>query len=582
MAVLALAIIAFLGGALANFQAATFRANWLGLPSGQGIAFWALFAIYFPAVTGIMSGVNMSGDLKDPARSIPRGTLAAVAIGFVVYLIQILLCGGAQSRTQLVDASFETLASQALFGAGYLVIAGVFAATLSSALGSFLGAPRVLQAVAKDNIIRILHPFAKGTAGSDEPRRALLLTLVITVGVILWASATPGGGAFNAIAALVTMFFLYTYGMINLAAFVESFAGNPSFRPSFRYYHWLPAVLGAVACAGVAFLIDPLAALVAALILLTLYVVLHRYVMKVRYGDARWGFVYSRVRRNLLKLSAMSAHPKNWRPIVLVLTGDPQKRFTMAMFALWIGAERGLVTLARVLEGDIKELSGRRETAVGQLRKFLKENEYEALATVVVSKSLDAGLSALIQGHPVGPLRPNLVMMGWPASPERGRSVVEHIATVRLLGMSTILVKEDGLPRPYGRRRIDIWWGGQANGSLMVLLAHLLKLNWEWSTATIRLLRLLDDEAGRDPATEATKQLLEKARVIGEVSVLISDSSLSEVIQRHSKDASVVLLGFSVPEVETAGEFQERFEEMLVNLPTTLLVCSSGDADVLA
>jgi hypothetical protein len=439
-----------------------------------------------------------------------------------------------------------------------------------------------LQAVARDDIIRVLHPFAKGSIPGDEPRRALVLTLGITMAVILWASGASEGGAFNAIAAVVTMFFLYTYGMVNLAAFVESFAGNPSFRPRFRFYHWLPTAIGAAACAGTAFLIDPLAAVAAALILLTLYIVLRRNVLKVRYGDARWGFVYSRVRKHLLTLSSMTAHPKNWRPIVLVLTGNPQNRLTMVMYALWIGEERGMVTLARVLEGDFEELSGRRETAINQFRRFLSENDYTALSTVVVSKSLDAGLSALIQGHPVGPLRPNLVVMGWSSDPDRGLSMVQHISAVRRLGMSTILVKDGGLPKPYGRRRIDVWWRGQANGSLMVLLAHLLKLNWEWSRANIRLLRLLDDEAGREPATGALRKLLGEARVDGEVSVLISEDSFTDVLQRHSRDASVVFLGFNVPEVETAGEFQERFGEMLVELPTTLLVCSSGEADVLA
>ena len=116
------------------------------------MSFWVVFAIYFPAVTGIMAGVNMSGDLKDPGRSI-RGDPAAVGAGLLIYGAQMLLCGGAQSRAQLTGASFETMRAQALFGAGFLVVAGVFAATISSAIGSLLGAPRVLQAVARDQVI---------------------------------------------------------------------------------------------------------------------------------------------------------------------------------------------------------------------------------------------------------------------------------------------------------------------------------------------------------------------------------------------------------------------------------------------
>ena len=266
MGILVLSILAFMSGALLHFDAKVFSQNWSPAFSGEGMSFWSVFAIYFPAVTGIMAGVNMSGDLKDPGRSIPLGTFAAVGVGLVIYLAQILIVGGAQSRTQLLTASFETLGGQALFGLGFLVIAGVFAATLSSAIGSFLGAPRVLQAVARDQVIPLLRPFARGTAKGNEPRRALWLTLVITVVIIIWASLDSSGGAFNALAAVVTMFFLYTYGMVNLAAFVESFADNPSFRPSFRYYHWIPAMIGALACGATAFLIDPLAAVIAAVL----------------------------------------------------------------------------------------------------------------------------------------------------------------------------------------------------------------------------------------------------------------------------------------------------------------------------
>ncbi len=581
MAFLALAIVAFLGGAAVNFQVDVFRQNWSAVYASHEMSFWTMFALYFPAVTGIMAGVNMSGDLKEPARSIPMGTLAAVGTSFIVYLVQIVLVGGAQTRIQLIDSSFETLCQQALFGSGFLVVAGVFAATLSSAIGSFLGAPRVLQAVARDDLFRLLRPFAKGSARSDEPRRALLLTLSITAAVIFWASEDSGGTAFNVIAAVVTMFFLYTYGMINLAAFVESSAGNPSFRPRFRCFHWSSAGLGAAACVGTALLIDAVAAIVAVVLVALIYATLSRKILKVRFGDARWGFVFSRVRANLLKLSTMPSHPKNWRPIVLVLTGKPEDRLTMVAFALWIGAERGLVTLARVLVGELDELARPRETAISQLNKFLAENDFRALSTVVVFKSLDDGLNALIQAHPVSPLQPNTVMMGWSDDLQRCESFVELLNSVRLLNKSLVLVRDGGLHNVHGKRRIDVWWRGRENGSLMVLLTHLLTLNIEWSDASVRLLRLIRDEAGRKPATEALEKLLDTARVAGEAAVIASEDGFAEVLHRHSMDASVVLMGFNVPTISASREFQGRFDAMLEGLPTTLLVCSSGEADIL-
>ncbi len=582
MTVLGLSIVAFLSGSLMNFESARFVENWLPAYSGSGMSFWRTFAIYFPAATGIMAGVNMSGDLKDPGRAIPVGTFMAVGTGFVIYLVQILAVGGAQSRFALVEAPFETLCAQAPWGTGFLVVAGVFAATLSSALGSFLGAPRVLQAVSRDHVIDQLAPFAQGSRKGDEPHRALWLTLAITVAVILWAGTDVHGGAFNTLAAVVTMFFLYTYGMVNLAALLESAAGNPSFRPRFRYYHWLPAMAGAVACAGTAVLIDPLAASLAAVAVCILYTVLRRKVLRVRFGDARWGFFFSRMRHYLMKLSTAAVHPKNWRPTILVLTGNPATRYTMAMVALWLGAERGLVTLAQVLVGDLERIGRLRSTAIEQLDAFIRENHFEALSAVVVAENLDLGIFSLLQGHAVNPLTPNLVIMGWSSEPDRAETFVDHMATVRLLNMSLVVICDHGLPARRRRHRIDVWWQGRENGPLMVLLAHLLTLNGDWSDARIRLIREIPDEAGRQPVAEAMASLLADARVDAEVQILVSTDPFIQVVHRHSADATMVFIGFFPPDKADAHQFQRNFEKILASLPTTLLICSSGKADLMA
>lgn len=578
MTILVLSILAFLGGAACHFQKSLFLENWTSSPGN--LSFWALFAIYFPAVTGIMAGVNMSGDLKNPGRAIPLGTLAAVAVGFVIYAAQIILCGGSQTESQLLNESFETLCRQALFGAGFLVIAGVFAATLSSALGSFLGAPRILQAIARDKIIPPLQFFARGSVRGDEPRRALWLTLVISSAIIYWAADDAQGQAFNTLAAIVTMFFLYTYGMVNLAAFTESFAANPSFRPRFKFYHWLPALFGALGCAAAALLIDAPAALAAAGILAILFFFLRRRFLQTRFGDARWGFGFSRLRETLYQLAKMPASPKNWRPNVLVMIGNPDERYTLAMYALWIGASRGMVTMARVLVGKLDERLNHRKTAIDQLNSFLAENDFKALSTVVVSRDLDEGLSALLQGHPIGPLQPNIVLMGWPSDPVRSVSFIHHLRSAKLLGLSLLLLHDQGLPDWNSALRVDIWWRGRKNGSLMVLLAHLLTLNWQWAGAAIRIIRLIQEEAGRQPADEALQQLVHDARIRAEVQILVSQDHFPEVLHRHSSHASLVIIGFEVPEEDQMQEFYHHFDLILDHLPTTLLVYSSGEADM--
>lgn len=582
MTIMGLSVLAFMGGAANHFQQEIFLQNWSSGYSDPSITFWKVFAIYFPAVTGIMAGVNMSGDLENPGRSIPAGILASVVVGFIIYGSQILLCGGAQARHQLLATSFETLCSQAIFGASPLVVAGVFAATLSSAIGSFLGAPRVLQAVARDRLIPQIRLFSRGSVRGDEPRRALWLTLGIAAAIIVWAGEDMQGNAFNILAAVVTMFFLYTYGMVNLAAFVESFAGNPSFRPKFKYYHWIPAMCGAAGCAATAVLINLPAAVMAAAFVAIVYFLLRQTALQTRFGDARWGFVYSRLRDNLLRLAVLPVHPKNWRPTILVLTGNPATRFTMVRYALWFGEQRGLVTLARILVGDLGEIAPRRQTAVDQLDRFLQENNFDALSTVVVSRSLDEGLTGLLQSHPISPLQPNIVLMGWSSDPDRCNSFVRHLNSVQILGMSIVVLKDNGLPVKKSNRRIDIWWRGRKNGSLMVLLSHLLTLNWEWSDADIRVFRLINDAAGIQPAAVSLRRLVDAACIDAKIEVVVSRSFSREVLQRYSKDASVVFLGFTVPEEGAAREFQRRYEETLSGLPTILMVCSSGKADFLA
>ena len=171
----------------------------------------------------------MSGDLKSPERSIPWGTLLAIVFTFFIYLLQLVLVSGSSTRADLKSAPFEALQTMSIFGP--LIILGVFSATLSSALGSFLGAPRILQAMGRDGLMKILMFFSKGAGPSDEPQRATILTFIIAMSII-WA------GDLNAIAEIISMFFLIAYGTINLSAFVESKGGNPSFRPKFKFFHW--------------------------------------------------------------------------------------------------------------------------------------------------------------------------------------------------------------------------------------------------------------------------------------------------------------------------------------------------------
>ena len=596
LAVLILSIVAFLGGAAWLFDSATFVENLHAAPAELAgrLGFWTLFAIYFPAVTGIMAGVNMSGDLANPSRSLPRGTLLGVLVGFLVYGAQILLSGGALSRADLIERPYDSLVYLAsLAHLGPAVAAGVFAATLSSAIGSFVGAPRVLQALSRDDIIRPLRPFAAGSARGDEPRRALLLTAAITVAVLLMAGGGGGGAALNTLASIVTMFFLATYGVTNLAAFVEAFSGNPSFRPRFRAFHWATALAGTIGCGATALLIDPLAAVAAGVVVAGIYYSIRRREFQASFGDARWGYLYARVRDNLLRLEERR-DAKNWRPTALVLSGNPHSRLSLVRFAVWLEAGRGVVTLAHLLVGDIHELAQARRAARAELQAFVQINRLPAFVETAVVSDFGEGLKILLQTHSLGPLKPNMVLFGWCADRERVDAYVANLHCAVEIDMSLVLLIDRGTPpmRGLDRRRfvrsaagdsprVDVWWRGLRNGSLMLILAHLLQGNRAWARTRIRVLRECRADDEEDAHLELSA-LVEAARIEAEVRVVVSERPFREVLVEESGDATLVFLGFRLRPQGEAAEFQAHLQALTAGLPTTLLVHSSGEADLLA
>jgi amino acid transporter len=231
-----------------------------------------------------MAGANMSGDLANPSKSIPRGTLTAIFVTGLVYVSQAVLLGACRTSDELTANSL-VMRDVAVWP--MLITVGVFAATLSSALGSMMGAPRILQAFARDDVFHSLRVFGAGTDAGNEPRRATVCTFVIAqCGIML--------GDLNAIVPVITMFFMITYGLLNLATFYEAVTGNPSYRPSFRSCHWSPSLLGAIACLGVMFLINWVWAIASIMIIGAL----HWYI-GFRQIEGHWGDINSGVASNV-------------------------------------------------------------------------------------------------------------------------------------------------------------------------------------------------------------------------------------------------------------------------------------------
>ncbi|HJO95677.1 MAG TPA: amino acid permease [Victivallales bacterium] len=587
--ILILSILVFMFGAAGKMNLTNLIANRNAV---KGVPIFIMFAIFFPAVTGIMAGVNMSGDLKNPGHSVTVGTFYAIGIATVVYAVEIFICGSAFSRDILINHPFMSLVDNAVFGLGFLVVLGVFCATLSSAIGSFLGAPRILRALSKDKIIPGLLPFSKRSLSSSEPRRALLLTLIISIAVLTWAGLQitdhTGKDPLNVIAEIVSMFFLYTYGMINMAAFVESFGGNPSFRPKFKYFHWSIALAGTVICIILSFLISLSAAIIAMIFFTLIFLIARRQELTQSFGDARRGFVYSRIRNNLIKLSAMPFNPKNWRPSIAVLTGnlDERKdRLSMLKFAVNFEGHKGVVSVVEFIEGKFSKLKTEREEKITRLNDFLIFNNfYSVFPEVVVSKSFDEGLSNFLQAHSIGPIKPNIIILGCPTNRFRKKPFIRHLNMISDLDKSFIIFKKpdniDDPIIPFGKY-IDIWWRGRKNGSLMLILAYILVSNPLWKDISIRIIRIVDKAQYFTNAKKDLDNMISESRIPASAKVIISED-FSVTLQQTSKDSAAVFMGTNVPNIENTDGFFKIIENNTINMPPVFYIYSSGDADLLA
>jgi amino acid transporter len=499
--------------------------------SGQN--FWSVFAIFFPAVTGIMSGVSMSGDLKDPSRSIPRGTLWAVGLTFVIYAAEMVWLSLNAGRDELLG---DKMVMRRIALLGPLIFVGLWAATLSSALASLLAAPRTLQALGHDRVVP--RWLALGHGPQNEPRLALALSWLIALAAI-WQ------GDLDLIAPVITMFFLTTYGTVNLVAGLERWVANPSYRPTFRV-HWLPSILGAAGCLFVMFLLNALATLIAIASCFGIYWLLKRRQYQTAWGDVRSGFWFAVTRVGLLKFSSSRMHLRNWRPVMLVLVGNPKSRLPMVDFASHIEARRGLVFLAQVVVGDWQKLLAHQADWQQTLESFIQENRLSAVAKTVLADDLEHGVSTLLQVAGVGPLEPNTVMIGWSDDALQRAVFVRTVHRILELKRNLLVFEEAALPSAQLERRIDVWWRAKENGSLMVTLAHLIQDAPRYRDHTIRVLRIIEDEAGREQTEAAMRLLLSDARINAEVEVFVSDEAPMSVIARISERSAVCFVGMAL------------------------------------
>lgn len=572
LAVLLFSLGSFFIGAIIGFGSTATPA--LQPNFSEGVNFWMVFAIFFPAVTGVEVGVSLSGDLKDPSKSIPLGTISSILFTATLYILVTIFFAYNLSSAGLL--SEDSLAMQQIAFFPPAILAGVWASTLSSALGSVLSAPRTLQAIANDDVVP--RWIASNMGSKTEPRMAVLITGGIAIAVIL-------AGDLNAVAPIITMFFLNTYGMVNLTGAIEKLVDNPSFRPRFKI-PWYISFLGALGCYGAMFLINAPATIIAIVISYGFFIYLQRRSIESTWGDVRSGVWFAMSRWSLLNLEKSRWTVKNWRPNIIVFTGQPHNRQQLVEMAKWLSLGRGLVTFFQLIVGDVRTIakSGIQDKARRTIQDYIAENHMSAFAEADIVPDFRSGAVMVAQSHGIGGINVNSVMMGWSRT-EGGRSMQMHLLRDLVTLNKSVLFLHYDEERDFGNReRMDVWWQGRGgNEDLMLLLAYLIERHPTWRDSQVRLIRVIDDAAGIEATTAHMQTLLREIRVDAEALVLVNEhhqKPIAEIIRETAQHTDLTILGMGLAREGEEATYGERLNQLVESVGSVLLVRNAEHYDL--
>lgn len=519
--------------------------------------FFLVFAIVFPAFTGMTAGVGLSGDLANPRKSIPAGTMAATVVGMVIY-VAIVIKLALSAPLEMLATDQLVMSKIALWGP--IIPIGLGAATLSSAIGSILVAPRTLQALGADHAIPVKVAngwLSKGVGSANEPRNATLITGGIALAIVAL-------GNVDVVARLISMFFMVTYGALCAISFLEHFAAQPSYRPSFRSRWWL-SLAGAVLCSLMMFQMDPLFAVLSIAVMAGLYV----GVARARASEtddlaAMFQGVMTQLTRYMqiwLQRKRNDHAAEAWRPSVLMVSGRTFDRRAPLEFLRWICWRQGFGTYLHFVKGILNEASfDESQVLKERLIQLARLQQSTVYMDTIVSPSMISALAQSLQIPGVSGLNNNLILFEF--SRHDTAEVIDELANSVLFTSSTKMaqmVLRHGDFHFGEKRSIHVWlsWNDRENANLMILMAYLLLGHPDWERAEISVNAAL-------PAAEINTQRDAFQTLIAEGRIPISTKNIRflpvddknayrDVVSRHSTDADLVVLGFGMDNVKDRG-----------------------------
>uniref|UniRef100_A0A8C7C5E7 Solute carrier family 12 member 5 n=1 Tax=Oncorhynchus kisutch TaxID=8019 RepID=A0A8C7C5E7_ONCKI len=500
--------------------------------------FTLLVGIYFPSVTGIMAGSNRSGDLRDAQKSIPIGTIMAITTTSIVYMSAVILFGACIEGVVLRDKFGEGVNGNLVIGtlawpSPWVIVIGSFFSTCGAGLQSLTGAPRLMQAISRDGVVPILRVFGHGKA-NGEPTWALLLTAgICEIGILI--------ASLDAVAPILSMFFLMCYMFVNLACALQTLLRTPNWRPRFNYYHWALSFLGMSLCLSLMFICSWFYAIVAMVIAGSIYKYIEFRGAEKEWGDGIRGISLSAARYALMRLEEGPPHTKNWRPqlLVLVSTDVEQNVEQPRLLSLTnqLKAGKGLTIVGTALAGTYLENHPQAQRAEQSLRKLMETEKVKGFCQVTISSNMRDATSHLLQASGLGGLMHNTVLVSWPRNWKQAddlqtwRDFIELVRETTAAHLALLVPKNIAAFPSNGERfsegHIDVWWIVHDGGMLM-LLPFLLRQHKVWRKCKMRIFTVAQMDDNSIQMKKDLTTFLYHLRIDAEV----------EVVEMHDSDIS--------------------------------------------
>ncbi|UTW64766.1 amino acid permease [bacterium SCSIO 12741] len=514
--------------------------------------FFYVFTIIFPAFTGIAAGLGLSGDLKDPKRSIPAGTMWATAVGIVVYMAVAIKLFYSASLQDLANTDHLIMGKIAIWEP--IIPIGLACAAISSALGSVMIAPRTLQALGVDQVFpqSMSGWFAKGRGKTNEPFNSTLLTCLIGFFFI-------GIGDIDFVAQIISMFFMVTYGAICLISFLEHFAADPSYRPTFKS-KWYLSLLGAVLCFYLMFKMNFSYALLSLGIMIGIYI----WATKIGNTDRDIakllrGVLFQLNRELMVYIQRRaSSREKGWRPFIICISGDTFKRTTALDFVRWLSHKYGFGTYIHFLEGFLNKETYQESTETKRrLIESIKGGNKVYMDTIV-SPSYTSAIAQSIQLSGVSGKGNNLILFEFSDDDKESlKEVINNYNLMRATHFDVCVLRSTY--KGFGQRKsIHVWISARdfENSNLMILLAYILTGHPDWKDSEIKIFS--GYEKGQlEWKKETLMELIGDGRLPisrKNIELIPQDGELmTRIIEQKSHHADLTILGYSADGIEQKG-----------------------------